>query len=41
MVDRYKEIIPDPDVITLNNIGHFPLLEAPESVLKHFLEFIR
>jgi len=40
MVDRYKEIIPNPDVIELENIGHFPLIEAPDLVLKYYLEFI-
>lgn len=40
MANRYKEIIPNPDVIELNNIGHFPLIEAPELVLKHYLAFI-
>jgi len=39
MVDRYKEIIPNPDVIELENIGHFPLIEAPDLVLKYYLEF--
>ena len=41
MVDRYKEIIPNPDVIELNAIGHFPLIEAPDLVLKHYLEFVQ
>jgi len=40
MVDRYKEIIPTPDVVELENIGHFPLFEAPELVLKHYFEFV-
>lgn len=40
MADRYKEIIPNPDVIELKNIGHFPLIEAPNLVLKYYLEFI-
>jgi len=40
MVDRYKEIIPNPDVIELHNIGHFPLIEAPDLVLKHYLDFL-
>jgi len=40
MVDRYKEIIPNPDVIELKNIGHFPLIEAPDLVLKYYQEFI-
>ena len=41
MVDRYKEIIPNPDVIELDGIGHFPLIEAPDLVLKHYLEFVQ
>lgn len=40
MVDRYRELIPSPDVIELDRIGHFPLIEAPDSVLKHYLDFI-
>jgi pimeloyl-ACP methyl ester carboxylesterase len=40
MSNRYQEIIPNPDVIELENIGHFPLIEAPELVLKHYLAFI-
>lgn len=41
MVDRYKEIIPNPNVIELDGIGHFPLIEAPDLVLKHYLEFVQ
>lgn len=41
MVNRYKEIIPNPDVIELKDIGHFPLIEAPDLVLKYYLEFIK
>ncbi len=40
MADRYQEIIPNPDVIELKDIGHFPLIEAPDLVLKHYLEFV-
>ena len=40
MVDRYRALIPRPDVIELDRIGHFPLIEAPDVVLKHYLEFI-
>ncbi len=40
MVDRYRALIPRPDVIELDGIGHFPLIEAPDVVLKHYLEFI-
>lgn len=41
MAERYKEIIPNPDVIELENIGHFPLIEAPDLVSRHYLEFVR
>jgi len=40
MADRYNEIIPNPDVIELKDVGHFPLIEAPELVLKHYFAFI-
>lgn len=41
MANRYKQIIPNPDVVELTAIGHFPLIEAPDLVLKHYLEFIQ
>ncbi len=41
MVNRFKEIIPNPDIVELFAIGHFPLIEAPDLVLKHYLEFIQ
>ncbi len=34
MADRYKELIPNPDVVFLDGIGHYPLTEAPLEVLK-------
>lgn len=40
LVKRYKEIIPNPDVIELKGIGHFPQIEASELVLEHYLKFI-
>ncbi len=40
MVNRYKEIVPNADIVVLNDIGHFPLIEAPEEVLRHYFEFI-
>lgn len=39
MVDRYRELISNPDVVELIDIGHFPLVEAPELVLKHYNSF--
>lgn len=39
MVERYKELINEPDVVSLSEIGHYPQTEAPDLVLKHYLEF--
>lgn len=40
MVKRYKEVIPDPKVFMLPEfIGHWPQLEDPEGVLKHYASF--
>ena len=39
MADRYRELIPNPVVIELKGIGHFPLIEASEAVLQHFKDF--
>lgn len=41
MVDRYKELITNPDIVILPKIGHYPNTEAPKLVLKHFLAFLR
>jgi pimeloyl-ACP methyl ester carboxylesterase len=41
MARRYAEVIPKPDVVMLaDDIGHWPQLEAPEEVLKHFLAHV-
>jgi pimeloyl-ACP methyl ester carboxylesterase len=41
MARRYAEVIPDADVVMLaDDIGHWPQLEAPDDVLKHFLAHI-
>ncbi|MCP4440815.1 MAG: alpha/beta hydrolase [Aureispira sp.] len=40
MVDRYRELISNPDVVVLENIGHYPNTEAPQALLKHYLEFV-
>ncbi|MEV0296396.1 alpha/beta hydrolase [Nocardia sp. NPDC050710] len=39
MVRRYRELIPEPDVVELPKVGHYPQLEAPEATLAAFLEF--
>jgi pimeloyl-ACP methyl ester carboxylesterase len=41
MADRYLEVIPKPDVVMLaDDIAHWPQIEAPEAVLRHFLEHV-
>ena len=40
MAQRYQELIPNPDVVELEDIGHFPLIEAPQKVLQYFLAFV-
>lgn len=39
MVQRYRELVPLPDVVSLPGIGHFPHTEAPAHVLRHYLDF--
>jgi len=41
MAARYREVIPDPDVVMLDDdIGHWPQIEAPSAVLEHFLKHV-
>ncbi|MDX1545762.1 MAG: alpha/beta hydrolase [Rhodothermales bacterium] len=37
---RYREVIPRPDVAMLDDVGHYPQIEAPERVLGAFLDFV-
>jgi pimeloyl-ACP methyl ester carboxylesterase len=39
MAKRYIEIIPNPDVVLLENVAHYPQVEAPERVFSAFTEF--
>jgi pimeloyl-ACP methyl ester carboxylesterase len=40
LVKRFREVVPlQTDIVELENIGHFPQLEAPEIVLDNFFEF--
>lgn len=40
MVARYRELIPNPDTVSLPGIGHYPHIEAPQAVLDAFLSFL-
>lgn len=39
MVARYRELVPNPDVVELANIGHYPQVEDPEGVLRALFAF--
>lgn len=39
MVERYRELIPQPDTVLLEGIGHYPQTEAPCQVLQHYQAF--
>ena len=39
MVESYQRLIPDPDVVTIPGVGHYPQLEAPQEVLDAFFQF--
>ena len=40
LVARFRQILPhQTDIIELENIGHYPHFEAPETVLEKFFQF--
>ncbi|MBN2993274.1 alpha/beta hydrolase [Pseudomonas cedrina subsp. fulgida] len=39
MVERYHQLVRHADTVLLANIGHYPQIEAPVQVLKHYLAF--
>lgn len=41
MAQRYRELVPDAQVIELAGIGHWPMWEAPEAVFGACHQFIR
>jgi pimeloyl-ACP methyl ester carboxylesterase len=40
MVERYRELVPDADVVLLPEVGHYPQVEAPAAVLAAYLTFV-
>jgi pimeloyl-ACP methyl ester carboxylesterase len=40
MVARYRELIGKGHVVELARIGHYPQVEAPQLVLRHYAEFL-
>jgi len=39
MARRYHELIPNPDIVLLPHIGHYPQVEAPDLVLQALYDF--
>jgi pimeloyl-ACP methyl ester carboxylesterase len=39
MVARFRQLIPRPRVVTLDDIGHYPQLEAPQAVARALSDF--
>lgn len=39
MLERYLELVPNPDVVNLPGVGHYPQVESPAKVLSAFLAF--
>lgn len=40
MVQRYRQLVPNPIVYELAGVGHFPVLEEPLAVLENFLAYL-
>ncbi|MEP1033709.1 alpha/beta hydrolase [Ekhidna sp.] len=40
MVERYSEIISSENIWTMDRIGHYPQVEAPDEVMKYYREFL-
>ena len=41
MVQRYRELVPGPDVVVIQGVGHYPHLEAASETLQAITEFQR
>lgn len=39
VAERFAQIVPDPDIVALDGVGHYPQLEAPERTLAAFDAF--
>jgi pimeloyl-ACP methyl ester carboxylesterase len=39
MVERYRQLVPDPDTVLLPGVGHYPQVEDPTGVVREFLAF--
>ncbi len=41
LAERYRELVPDPDVVVLEGVGHYPQLEVERAVVEAYLAFRR
>jgi len=39
LAERYQELVPQPDVVLFDDLGHYPHLEAPDAVFAAYLQF--
>ena len=39
MVERYQQLVPRPDIVILEGVGHYPQVEAPERVVEEYTAF--
>jgi pimeloyl-ACP methyl ester carboxylesterase len=39
LADRYRQLVPDPDVVVLDGVGHYPQLEDPDRVVDEYYAF--
>jgi pimeloyl-ACP methyl ester carboxylesterase len=39
VAERYRELVPEPDVVLFDDLGHYPHLEAPQAILAAYREF--
>jgi pimeloyl-ACP methyl ester carboxylesterase len=39
LADRYRELVPDPDVVVLEDVGHYPHLEVHDRVVDEYVAF--
>jgi pimeloyl-ACP methyl ester carboxylesterase len=39
LADRYRELVPEPDVVVLEDVGHYPQLEVHDRVVDEYLAF--
>jgi pimeloyl-ACP methyl ester carboxylesterase len=39
MAERYRALVPTANIMLLNGIGHYPQIEAPDLVLRGYLDF--